>query len=250
MPKPLADNPLMFPGPVIVPVDGDAANGAVFEVPYQALTNRTAYLQRIVDVLGVARVRRAESIADLKAAVGFAPLEVRVVPGAGLFWFDTAGTDPEDIPYVVVPLFASGRWRNFEPDTRSRVASATHITGTISVGGAGTTFIDVPGMSVTIPNGRAGDRMIVHFHGSLVSTIGPSGFRLVYNDGSVGAAINEAAVNVPASSSPGSETFRAWDALRTVGADGAVTVRLQARNTSFGSAGVVAPACLLVELHR
>src|SRR5579859_2469917 len=157
MPKDLVDSPATFPVPVSVPKDGELATGAAFEGPYQQLANRTAYLRRKIEEIGVDRIERAGGILNLPAVTGMKALDLRLVEDYGLYWYDPTSVAGEQIPWIVRPATGIGRWRHLEfvlraSGGRAFYASPVALTSTTTV------WADVPGIAVPLPSLRVNDK--------------------------------------------------------------------------------------------
>ena len=97
-----------FDSPIAVPIDADPGNAASVQAPFQALTNRTAFLKGVLDG-GVPRVRHGTRVA-MRAVAGAVTGDVFIVDQDGVYTFDASSVLTESTPWVVQPNAGSGRW--------------------------------------------------------------------------------------------------------------------------------------------
>jgi hypothetical protein len=236
---------------VRVPVDGDEANGVNFELPYQQLTDRTAFINEETVTQGVRRFRRNGSFAELRAVSDMLPEDVRLVLGEGFYQYDIASADGEDLPWTVKPLSGVGVWRHVDAAHRPRVERASFPLNIFAppLQTTSTSFVDA-GLHVTLRGARAGERIVVHFNGEFRAT-GGSGGGILYvalTDGAgTKSTMNETLFGV----TPATPHNRAVSGVWDLGVDGDVTVSVQFRVSSAGSSvQIYGPANLLAYIAR
>jgi len=248
MPKDLVDNPLVFPMPVSVPVDGELATGPAFETPYQQLSNRTAYLQAKVDKIGVKRIARAANFTVLRAITDMEALDLRWVDEFGLYWYEPSGVGKEEIPWRIRPLSGVGFWRHMQYGLRTTIDKVGLPEGSPAIDTLSTTFVDAPGLSVTLVGAEVGDRVTIAFHGQFTTATAPAQFRLAIQE-NVGPTIGfpEATETIPITV----PLFRTYSVLRTVATAGDAIAKLQFRTTAVGGlARVLGPLSLVAQIVR
>jgi hypothetical protein len=249
MPKDLSDDKTKFPTAVRVPVDGDDANGANFELPYQQLADRTAYLREETEGQGVRRIRHAGKLDALRTIVPVMQLEMRWVDGYGLFAYDQTLAGPEQLPWRVMSTVAVGGWFNVMFALRSEVGRAayTNLTPRNVPSSSASVSNDVPGMSVTLPDAGIGQRLVVTFHGLLGSNGGLGIFRLVVSEnGGPGLELPETGVAI----TTGTRSTVAWTAMHTVTTAGPLVVKLVVQNDAGATSTMHRPTCLVAQLIR
>lgn len=246
MPKDLSDDKTKFPTAVRVPVDGDEANGANFELPYQQLADRTAYLREETEAQGVRRIRHAGSLASLKTIVPTMSLEMRWVDGFGLYAYDAALAGPEQLPLRVMSTVAIGGWFNVLFAFRSEVARAAYVNLTPR-NVVSTTMVDIPGMTIAMPEVAAGHRLILTFHGVFGATGGMSLFQLAVSEsGGPDIALDEAGVAITA----GTRQAVFWTAMHTVKTAGSLAVKVQTSADPGATSSLHRRSCLVAQLVR
>lgn len=250
MPKDLLDDKTRFPAVVRVPVDGDEASGANFELPYQQLSDRTAYLREETEALGVRRVRRVADLTVLRALADITPLELRWVVDRGLYWYDATTSDPEEEPWSVKPTSVGGLWRHTHSAYRSEVERAYHpasffLTPLFTTN---TSWTDA-GLAVTLRNARAGERVSVLLSGDFKAEGLAGLYRVLLTDGS-GSATELPETMFAMWPSSGVQP-RTLVALHRLGSAGDVGVKVQFK-TSGASANIqiLGPATLVAQLVR
>jgi len=247
MPKDLSDDKTKFPTAVRVPVDGDDANGANFELPYQQLADRTAYLREETEGLGVRRIRRAAKLDALRTIVPAMTLEMRWVDGYGLFAYDQTLAGPEQLPWRVMSTVAVGGWFNVMSAFRTEVGRAAYLNllprNVAGTGGS----VDVPGMTVTLPDAEVGQRVVITFHATLGSNGGLGLFNLAVSENSgVSIEVPETGVAIPT----GTRASVAWTAMHTVTVTGPLVVKLRTQNDPGATSTMSRPTCLVAQLIR
>jgi hypothetical protein len=251
MPKDLVDDKTKFPPVVRVPIDGDDANGANFELPYQQLTDRTAFINEETLTQGVRRFRRNGSFAELRAVADMLPNDIRVVLGEGFYRYEVASPDAEELPWTVKPLTGVGVWRHVDAVRRPRIERASFPLNIFAppLQTSSTTFVDA-GLTVKLLGARAGERVVVHFNGEFKATGGSTGGILfvALTDGSgAKSTLNETVFGV----TPATPHNRAVSAVWDLGVDGDVTVSVQFRVSTAGSTvQIFGPANLLAYIAR
>jgi len=253
----LIDDDSSFPTSVVVPSGSDPRTAASVKAPFQTLANRAAYLRKVLETLGVIRLREA---ADLGALAGIdddalAAGELRYVPGFGVYKLVVATGD--SAPWYVEALSGARRWEH----ELLNVKGATYGLATLSASGRvvekpsnaivargsargapaqstnSTTGVDVTDSSFTLDGAIAND--IVEVEASVVgSTDGSS-------NGNISIAIVDGATtdhelstsyggSVLLSSGTSSQGLSLVK-TRTVLTGGTITVKLMADNISGGA---------------
>jgi hypothetical protein len=105
--------------------DGDDAEEAIFEPPIRKLANRTFYLKNRLEVDGVKLVRTVDDTTALAALSGMDNGELAVVPGLGIFRFESGSSATAATGFIVQPGAGSGRWKKIDQGFRT----ATSVAG-------------------------------------------------------------------------------------------------------------------------
>jgi hypothetical protein len=250
MPKDLLDDKTKFPIAVRVPIDGDDANGANFELPYQQLADRTAYLREETETLGVRRVRRVADFPALRAVTELFPFDLRWVVGRGLYWYDAPAAGPEEEPRSIKPASAGGLWRHVDVAYRAEIERAfvpyNFFVPPLST--TSTAWTD-SGLTVSLRAGRAGDRVHVRLSADFRADGGASLYRVLLVDGA-GAAFELPETLLAMFPSAGVQA-RTLAAVHRLGANGDANVRVQFRAAAGGArAEIIGPATVVAELVR
>jgi hypothetical protein len=245
MPKDLVDDYSAFPPIVRVPVDGDDANGANFELPYQQLANRTAYLLSETETKGARRLRRVAKIDDLRTDPAGLPSELRWIDGYGLFAWDPAAVIPDDPPWFVQSSVTTGGWFNLLRNFRASVLMTAWRLDAHTV--TSTTYVDLPLMSLVFPAVDTGNTITAHLTGRFATVFGTGGIRLIVieSDGTMSSGL-DAGEPLPIAA----PNVRVLQTSRRVVKPGPVTVKVQARAAPSGSLVMSAPTSLIAELNR
>jgi len=244
MPKDLVDDKGKVPLAVRVPVDGDDASGANFELPYQQLTNRTAYLLDQCETQGVRRIRRAAILDCLRFEPSPEPTELRWVDGRGLYAYDPGLAGPDELPWKVMSTVAPGGWLNMLVSLRSTSAKNAY-TLPIPIATSSGAWDDA--LSVTLPDAEPGHRLMVAFHGRLAALGATATFQL--------SVVEATGVDLPLEETTDTVTaatvqLRAWTTQHVVSALGPVTVKLRMRAGPGGTASLRSNSCLSAHLVR
>ncbi|MBI2388628.1 MAG: hypothetical protein HYV09_03340 [Deltaproteobacteria bacterium] len=251
MPKDLLDDKTKFPPVVRVPVDGDEASGANFELPYQQLADRTAFLAEETLSLGVRRVRRVDDFVALRAVALMQPFDVRWVVASGLYWYDATSSDGEDLPWAVKPTLGGGVWRHVDGARRGRIERAFHAYNPFFIPPLETTnntWTDA-GLAVTLRGAAAGERVRIHLNGDFRVEGGAGIYRVLVIDGAGGVTeLPEMIFGMFASAGFQPRTVAGLHQLAASG-DVAVKVQFQSSGTSTKTQ-IWGPATLLAELVR
>lgn len=114
MPKNLDERPGTFPRQRAI-VAGDPRGADLYEVCLQDAADRTAYLKARIehvdpDGMGVRRLRRVASFADLRALTDHPDRSIIVVGVIGLYQFFAESTLDELEPEIIKPASGGGRW--------------------------------------------------------------------------------------------------------------------------------------------
>jgi hypothetical protein len=251
MPKDLIDDKTKFPTAVRVPVDGDEANGANFELPYQQLADRTAFLNEETISLGVRRVRRAADFTALRAVAGMQQFDVRWVVGEGLYWYDPTSGGSEELPYAVKPSSGVGLWLHVHLGRRSRVERAFHPYNPFFLPPLETTstaWTD-SGLAVTVRGAFEGERLIAQLSADFRVEGSAGLFRVIVIDGA--GTVTELPEMIFGMFSSAGFQPRTVAGLHTLAASGDVTVKVQLRCAGASTKTQIwGPATLLAELVR
>ncbi len=244
MPKDLTDDKGKFSLAVRVPVDGDDASGINFELPYQQLANRTAYLLDQCETQGVRRIRRAAILDFLRFEPSPFPLELRWVDGYGLFAYDPGLPGPDDLPWKVMSSVAPGGWLNFLVSLRTLAAKTTY-TIPVPILSSAPTFVTA--LSVTLPDAEPGHRLALSFHGRLGALTATGAFDLAVSEaGGPDIPLEETADTLTAST----VQLRAWTTVHVVTTPGPITAKLRMRAGAGGSVSLRSNSCLSAQLLR
>lgn len=251
MPKDLVDDKTKFPAAVRVPVDGDEANGANFELPYQQLADRTAFLNEETIALGVRRIRRAASFAALRAITGMQQFDVRWVVGEGLYWYDPTSGGSEELPYAVKPATGVGLWLHVDLARRTEIERAFHPYNPFFVPPLETTvttaWVD-SGLAVTLRGANAGERVRAQLSADFRAEGSAGLYRVLITDGA-GVATELPEMLFAMFASAGFQP-RTVTGLHHLAASGDVTVKAQFRSSGATKTQIWGPATLLAELVR
>ncbi|MBI2392828.1 MAG: hypothetical protein HYV09_24800 [Deltaproteobacteria bacterium] len=248
MPKDLIDNAALFPTPVSVPRDGDLATGGAFEVPYQQLANRTAYLREQIETHGVRRVRRSADFGALRGVADMQALDVRWVTGHGVYWYDAATSDAEEPPWSVKPSSGVGLWRHTESARRTEVGRAFHRFFTVPLSTVNSEWTDA-GLAVTLRGAHAREWVQIHLHGDfrVEGLAGVYRVAVIESDGTLTELPEMAFGMWPAA---GTQP-RAFCAVHRVGVAGDVNVKVQFKTLgASANVQILGPAALVAQLVR
>lgn len=244
MPKDLVDDKTKFPLAVRVPVDGDDASGANFELPYQQLSNRSAYLLDQCETQGVRRIRRAAVLDFLRFEPAPEPTELRWVDGRGLYAYDPGLGGADELPWKIMSTVAPGGWLNMLVSLRSTSGKSAY---TLPIPIATSTGAWDDAIAVTLSDAEPGNRLLVAFHGRLAAAGAAATFRLsVVEATGTEVPLDETADTITAAT----VQLRTWTTQHVVSALGPVTVKLRMRAGPGGTASMRANSCLSAHLVR
>lgn len=169
MPKLLVDQDVFEPA-ISVPVNGDKINGTAFEVPYQALANRTRNVRNELNT-GIKRVREVADKAALLALVGVKTGDFAYVVGMGLYRFQTEDPSVDWSPGVIASPTQGGRWWN------AAISSGTSSGGVLwaSEGGAvlkSGLSLNINALALSGPMTKIGPTAVTHERVHVVPTDG------------------------------------------------------------------------------
>ena len=96
---------------ITVPADGDARTALSVEIPFQALANRSKYLNTLTGTTGVTKIKTVADNAALKALTGMATGDVvKQTDIRVLYVYDSGSATPEHNGIIVEPTTGGGRW--------------------------------------------------------------------------------------------------------------------------------------------
>lgn len=262
---------------ITVPDDGDAEVAASVITPLDALAKRTRFLQQIMQVSGVTKVRTVADVPTMKALTGNSDGDVvMLLNGGGIYIFVSSATDTPTsaltAEYFVVPTSGGGRWwsivyfwtnnvggfpRWFIPVPNAIVVPPTKTSFTTggnpstSLSGA---FQPVTGMRSNNASVQTGDLVRVKCTGTLLSSgqaSAPDKVALYAYDGTTTTQLAETAADVGVNGT--TAAVYAPFALETVfTAAGAGTLQflLYTQGSSGGTNTVILPVNFVVEVVR
>ncbi|HMI85872.1 MAG TPA: hypothetical protein VK550_17365, partial [Polyangiaceae bacterium] len=212
-----------FTSPVVRPNDTEAATAASLALFVQPLSNRTYYLQQLVEVLGIKKIRSG-SAAAMVAATGVTNKTVWLVEAAGAFQgiyvYDSGSAFVADNSFVYPATgMGAGAWVH-ALFSLLNVNLGLVTLGPISLGGAGisptpaskidaafiqygnvqalfaspatgifansssTSYVDIPNYSLSVPGAIAGDVLFIDMELKVFDVTGHFGnFKPVIVDG-------------------------------------------------------------------
>lgn len=253
MPTNLIDDPNDYPASIVVPDGTDPASSSGVRTPLRQLANRTAHMKRILDTSGVKRIRTldvypGDPYGNLRAFTGMVTGQVALLPGYGLYVYNSVAAIVENLPWVLAST-AGGIWVHELQDLvysgqiprRNRLRSVNNLdlsgTGALLTLTSGSGWLDVPGMAVVVPGTSVGDKLLIDTAMLVTSNDANTGMRVVAE----GVAVPETAITLVES-----DTLRAAT-IYVVTGGGDVTVKLQV-NRVTKDVNVLLPLALRVVL--
>jgi hypothetical protein len=100
-------------------------------------------------------LREAADVTALKAisVAGLATKDLRLVPGVGLYRYDSGSSATETLPWIVAPTVGGGRWvhilANYAPV--NRIVAATSVASVATRTTTSSTYGDISGAAISIP---------------------------------------------------------------------------------------------------
>jgi hypothetical protein len=250
MGSPIAGNAGSYPTDFVIPDDGDPRSASSVNVAFEALADRTAYLNARTPIIG--------SIIALAALTGMADGQLYLVPGYGLYVYQAASVLTAD-GVLIVTAAPGGRWIHENAslvNTNPGFAAAglagapigripasfvpnrivapywSHALGA-PFSTASTSFVDITGYSTAVTSCSANDLLVINgscewsFDDSNPANV--ADFRLVVVDGGVPVVLLTQTLMSPTGGIPfyGSVSFAGG---RQVLNAGTVTVKCQVRS--------------------
>ncbi|MGZ3420579.1 MAG: hypothetical protein ACXVEE_22070, partial [Polyangiales bacterium] len=171
--------------------------------------------------------------------------EVRWIDGYGLFAWDPTASDPDDPPWFVRSTSTTGGWFNLLRRFRASVLKTGWMLGDYTV--TSTTYVDLPSLSLVVPNVDAGNTVTAHLSGRFATMFGTGSVRLVIieSSGAMSSGL-DATDSLPIAVS----NVRVLQNTRRILTSGPVSVKVQARAASGGSLLMSPPCSLIAELNR
>jgi hypothetical protein len=251
MPLTLTDSSVF--SPVAVPTGGEARTAASVQTPFQALANRTYYLQQLAEVLGVPRLKAVADVPSLKALTltGITDGDLRYVPSSGIYRYTAASAAAESLPFIASPNSGSGRWIHILNDIagansglatltaagRAAQMPANAIVATGYVGAlssrvtSSSTYGDIAGASISLPGLLVGDIVRVDGVVQLYSAAMANSYArvLVSENGGAYTAVTESVVYGGQAANLVAVTIAPICCDRTVGTSGTYTIQVQSK---------------------
>lgn len=201
MPQNITDS-ITYTSPVVSVADGDAASGANFLTAPQGLANRTAFLNNILGTTGVTLIRSGTAAA-MQALTGVVNGSVFLLNGGtsvlqGIYVYQSgSGLTPDNAWVYAATGMGVGNWVhelfavvNNNPGIASiglvpgqtgtqsgkvKVAVVPNcIVATLELHSAGlsfsttsTSYVDVTGYTLSVPNCVAGDKIFLNWYASV-----------------------------------------------------------------------------------
>jgi len=254
---------ITYTTPVQSVADGDGATGANFLLGPQALANRTAFLNNLTSnpAAGVSAIRNVANAAALTAISAPTNGSVALIPGAGLYAYNSSSAATVDNVFVVNGPAGVGRWLHeiqgiantspgigvvsaagripgaIVPNAVVAVATATQSANQI-IPAAQAALLDVTSVTVTLTV-AVGDILIVDASAPVYYGGTTAGLVIVSNIAAPGTGVYAAGTDGSlVATSAGTITCPLVQRL-VCGAAGSVTVKLQTAGTGASTAYTV-----------